>query len=58
MKPLHRMILLSSVYRQASESPMDRSRWQQDAENSLLWKSTNGGWNQKNPDSMLVISGS
>jgi hypothetical protein len=53
MKPLHRMILLSSAYRQASESPNER-----DADNSLLWKFSKRRLEAEEiRDSMLAISG-
>jgi hypothetical protein len=38
MKPVHRMILLSSAYRQASESPIEKMAAEKDADDSLLWK--------------------
>jgi hypothetical protein len=37
-KPMHRTILLSSTYRQASRSPMEAEASAKDAENKLLWK--------------------
>ena len=40
MKPLHRMILLSSSYQQASQSPMEKAAMEKDAGNALLWKFT------------------
>jgi hypothetical protein len=53
MKPLHRMILLSSAYRQSSESPNER-----DADNSLLWKFSKRRLEAEEiRDSMLAISG-
>ena len=38
MKPIHRMILLSSAYRQSSISPIEKIAMEKDAENALLWK--------------------
>ena len=38
MKPIHRLILLSSAYRQASESPMEQVAAEKDADNALVWK--------------------
>ena len=38
VKPIHRMILLSSAYRQASSSPIEKDGMEKDAENALLWK--------------------
>ncbi|MEX2263093.1 MAG: DUF1549 and DUF1553 domain-containing protein [Bryobacteraceae bacterium] len=58
MKPIHRMILLSSVYRQSSRSPMESAAADRDAENALLWK-----FNRRRlaaeeiRDSMLFASG-
>lgn len=58
MKPLHRMILLSSVYRQASESPMEKVAMEKDSENALLWKFTRRRLEAEElRDSMLAISG-
>jgi hypothetical protein len=37
-KPMHRMILMSSAYRQSSQSPMEAEASAKDAENKLLWK--------------------
>ena len=58
MKPLHRMILLSSAYRQSSKSPKEKLAMEKDAENKLLWK-----WNRRRleaeeiRDSMLAVAG-
>lgn len=58
MKPLHRMILLSSAYRQASTSPMEKTAMQQDAENALVWKFSQHRLEAEElRDSMLAISG-
>jgi hypothetical protein len=38
MKPIHRMILLSSAYRQSGASPIEKVAMEKDAENALLWK--------------------
>ena len=38
LKPIHRMILLSSAYRQSSISPMETAALQKDSEDALLWK--------------------
>ena len=38
LKPLHRMILLSSTYRQSSTSPIEKDGVEKDPENALLWK--------------------
>jgi hypothetical protein len=58
MKPLHRMLLLSSTYRQASRSPQEKAGVEKDAENKLLWK-----FNRRRlaaeeiRDTMLAVSG-
>ena len=38
MKPIHRMILLSNTYRQASDSPVEKIAMEKDPDNKLLWK--------------------
>jgi hypothetical protein len=38
LKPIHRMILLSSTYRQSAASPIAKIAMAKDAENSLVWK--------------------
>ena len=38
IKPIHRMILLSSAYRQSSISPIEKVAMEKDSENALLWK--------------------
>ncbi len=58
LKPLHRMILLSSSYRQASDSPMEKAAMEKDSENALLWKFTRRRLEAEEiRDSMLAISG-
>jgi hypothetical protein len=58
MKPLHRMILLSSAYQQASESPIEKIAMEKDGENSLLWKFSRRRLEAEEiRDSMLAISG-
>ncbi len=58
MKPLHRMILLSSAYRQASESPMEKVAMEKDSENALVWKFSRRRLEAEEiRDSMLAISG-
>ena len=58
MKPIHRMILLSSAYRQASESPLEKVAMEKDAENSLVWKFTRRRLEAEEiRDSMLTVSG-
>ncbi|MFN0105370.1 MAG: DUF1549 and DUF1553 domain-containing protein [Bryobacteraceae bacterium] len=58
MKPLHRMILLSSAYRQASQSPIEKTFATKDPENKLLWKANRRRLEAEEiRDTMLVISG-
>jgi len=38
LKPLHRMILLSNAYQQASISPIEKEAAEKDADDALLWK--------------------
>jgi hypothetical protein len=58
MKPLHRMILLSSAYRQASRSPMEQAGTQKDPENALLWKYNRRRLEAEEiRDSLLTVSG-
>jgi hypothetical protein len=38
LKPLHREILLSATYQQASRSPVETAALEKDADNKLLWK--------------------
>jgi hypothetical protein len=58
MKPLHRMMMLSNTYRQASKSPNEAAALQKDPSNKLLWK-----WNRRRlaaeeiRDTMLAVSG-
>src|SRR5580658_5338662 len=57
MKSLHRMILLSSAYQQASESPLEKIASEKDAENALLWKFSKRRLEAEEiRDSMLTIS--
>ena len=58
MKPLHRMILLSNAYQQASESPIEKLAMEKDSENALLWKFSRRRLEAEEiRDSMLAISG-
>ncbi|MES1260394.1 MAG: DUF1549 domain-containing protein [Acidobacteriota bacterium] len=58
MKPIHRMILLSSAYRQASDSPLEKVAMEKDAENALIWKFTRRRLEAEEiRDSMLTVSG-
>ncbi len=58
LKPLQRMILLSSTYRQSSDSPIEKLAMEKDSENALLWKFTRRRLEAEEiRDSMLAISG-
>jgi hypothetical protein len=58
MKPIHRMILLSSAYRQASRSPLEKAAAAKDPENTRLWKFNRRRLEAEEiRDSMLAVSG-
>ena len=38
LKPIHRMILLSSAYQESSISPMEKEAMDKDSDDALLWK--------------------
>jgi hypothetical protein len=58
LKPLHRMILLSSAYRQAGQSPLEKVAMDKDPENDLLWKFSRRRLEAEEiRDSMLAVSG-
>ncbi len=58
IKPLHRSILLSSTYRQASHSPYSQRGRSIDPENTLLWKSNRRRLSAEEiRDAMLSVSG-
>ncbi|MBK9169219.1 MAG: DUF1553 domain-containing protein [Bryobacterales bacterium] len=58
MKPLHKMILLSSTYQQSSTSPMEETAAAKDAANTLLWKFNRRRLEAEElRDAMLAISG-
>ena len=58
VKDMHRMMMLSSTYRQASSSPQEKAHAAVDPGNKLLWK-----WNRRRldaeeiRDTMLAVSG-
>jgi hypothetical protein len=59
MKPIHRMILLSSAYRQSSRSAIEKIAEEKDAENTLLWKFNRRRMEAEEiRDAMLAASGS
>ena len=58
IKPLHRMILLSSAYRQSSISPMEKAAMEKDSENALLWKYSHRRLEAEELcDAMLAVAG-
>ena len=58
MKPMHRMILLSAAYRQASASPMEKAYSEKDADNKWLWKANRRRLAAEEiRDTMLAVSG-
>jgi hypothetical protein len=57
-KPIHREILLSSTYRQASRSPLAKVAEEKDPENKLLWKFSRRRLEAEEiRDAMLSVSG-
>jgi hypothetical protein len=58
MKPIHKMILLSSAYRQASASPHATMSEAKDPENRLLWRFNRRRLDAETlRDAMLAVSG-
>jgi hypothetical protein len=58
IKPLHRLILLSSAYRQSSISPIEKIAMEKDSENALLWKFSHRRLEAEElRDAMLSVSG-
>jgi len=59
MKPIHRLIMLSSTYRQASENPRyEAAGEEKDADNRLLWRASMRRLSAEEVrDAMLSISG-
>jgi hypothetical protein len=58
VKPLHRMILLSSAYRQSSLSPIEKVAAAKDADDALLWKFEHRRLEAEEiRDSMLAVAG-
>jgi Protein of unknown function (DUF1553)/Protein of unknown function (DUF1549) len=58
LKPIHRMILLSSAYRQSSISPLEKIAAEKDSENALVWKFSHRRLEAEEiRDAMLAISG-
>lgn len=58
MKPIHRMMVLSSTYRQSSMSPNEASASEKDPENRLLWKFNRRRLEAEElRDTMLAVAG-
>jgi hypothetical protein len=58
MKPIHKLILMSSTYRQSSTSPIEKVGMEKDALNDLLWKFSKRRLEAEElRDSMLAIAG-
>jgi hypothetical protein len=58
IKPLHRMILLSSAWQQASDSPIEKLAAEKDPDDDLLWKFGKRRLEAEEiRDSMLAVSG-
>jgi hypothetical protein len=58
IKAIHRLILLSSAYRQSSLSPLEKVAIAKDSENALLWKFSQRRLEAEEiRDAMLTISG-
>ena len=58
MKPIHRMILLSSAYRESSISPLEKAASEKDSDDALLWKFSHRRLEAEEiRDAMLAISG-
>jgi hypothetical protein len=58
IKPLHKLILLSSAYQQSSISPIEKTAMEKDSENALLWKFSHRRLEAEElRDAMLSVSG-
>ncbi len=58
LKPIHKLILLSSAYQQSSMSPLEKIAAEKDPENTLLWKFSHRRLEAEElRDSMLAIAG-
>jgi len=58
IKPIHRMILLSSAYAQSSISPIEKAAAEKDSENALLWKFSHRRLEAEEiRDAMLTVAG-
>jgi hypothetical protein len=58
MKPIHKMILMSDTYRQASDSSVSKTGDEKDPENAFLWKFSRRRLEAEEiRDSMLAVAG-
>jgi hypothetical protein len=58
LKPIHRMILLSSAYRQSAISPIEKLAAEKDPEDALLWKFNHRRLEAEEiRDSLLAVAG-
>jgi hypothetical protein len=58
IKPIHRMILLSSAYMQSSISPIEKAAAEKDSENALVWHFSHRRLEAEEiRDAMLAVSG-
>ena len=58
LKPIHRLLLLSSTYRQSSSSPLAEMAFSKDPENRLLWRFNRRRLSAEEVrDAMLAVSG-
>ena len=58
LKPIHRLMMMSGAYRQASHSPLERVAMEKDPQNALLWKFSPRRLSAEEiRDSMLAVSG-
>jgi len=58
IKPIHRMILLSSAWCQSDISPIEKTAAEQDSENALLWKFSHRRLEAEEiRDGMLAVAG-
>jgi Protein of unknown function (DUF1549)/Protein of unknown function (DUF1553) len=58
LRPIHRMILLSSAYQQSDLSPLEKAAAEKDSEDALLWKFNHRRLEAEEiRDAMLAVSG-
>ena len=58
LKPIHRLMIMSGAYQQASHSPLERVAIEKDPQNALLWKFSPRRLSAEEiRDTMLAVSG-